>query len=401
MSFEDQVRSDLGDIRVPEALSPPADLADTVLIGMRRQARRRASVAAGGLVIAVAVASATAPVWLSPRPDAGPVAPTDRACGGPLPTRPPSQTWEYFDPLTNEIDAGGVTGYQVKDFVGTTYFQGLNMINPAGDRSVWVLLYAAGGEPHYIDDNDKAVPFDPGAGEPAGSVDGAPAYWLPDGHFSGDVNVNERGLAWQWAPGAWAFVVAAEVTRGGGPATPTASAPSNVDAAELRTIAAQVAPHLELGVGTPVTSPFSMPVPDCTRLAMSVVSHVTADDGSPYTVFLLGFDTADKVAPTYPPPGDLQSSLLVIADTGDAPDDRDRLTEYPEDLGYPAYLDASEGILSVYEVFGFAVNVWPFAMPNADTDAEKASLAAGIFRTITIYPGAADSEAAWGDPIVR
>jgi hypothetical protein len=39
-------------------------------------------------------------------------------------------------------------------------------------------------------------------------------------------------------------------------------------------------------------------------------------------------------------------------------------------------------------------------MPNADTAAEKASLAADVFRTITIYPGAAASEAAWGDPIV-
>ncbi len=54
----------------------------------------------------------------------------------------------------------------------------------------------------------------------------------------------------------------------------------------------------------------------------------------------------------------------------------------------------------MYEVFGFAVNVWPLAMPNAHTDAEKASLAADIFRTITIYPRAADSETAWGDPIV-
>jgi hypothetical protein len=153
------------------------------------------------------------------------------------------------------------TGYQAKDSVLTTYFQGLNMINPVGDRSVWVILYAAGGEPHYIDDNHKAIPFDPGAGEPAGSVDSAPAYWLPDGHFGHDVNLNERGLAWQWAPGAWAFVVAAEITEGGGSATPTATTSSTVIPAELRTIAAQVAPQLELGVGTPVTSPLSMPVP--------------------------------------------------------------------------------------------------------------------------------------------
>jgi len=391
MSFEDQLRSDLGGLRLPETLAPPADLADTVLIGMRRQARRRALVAAGGLAIAVAVAGATAPTWLSPQPSPGPIVSTSRACGGPLPTRPPAPAWEYFNPLTFEIDAGSVTGYRVKAHHLSTYYQTLEMVNPASNRIVGVLLYAAGGEPHRFDAQNNAVPFDPGAGEPAGSVHGAPAFWLPDDGF-GTVGLNPQGLAWRWAPGAWVLVFAGQVTPGPDPAA------STVDPAELRTIATQVAPQLELGVGAPVTSPFSMPVPDCTRLATSILFRETNNNGAPYTRFLLGFDTADKVDPTYPPPDETQPSLVVMADNRGAPDNLDAQTWYPEDLGHPAYVN--DGTLSVYGVSGFAVEIWSVAMPNADTDAEKARLAAGIFRTITVHPGAADGEAAWGDPIV-
>ncbi len=284
MTFEDELRSDLGDIRVPEALAPRADLADTVLTGMRRQTRRRMSVVAGSLAVALAVAGATAPVWLSRRPSSGPAAPTVTAptgqvcVGGVLPTRPPSPTREYFDPLASEINASGVTGYRLTASGTATHFQVVDMVNQAGDRAVGMVLYSAGGQPHYLDDNDVPVPFDPGAGEPAGSVGGAPAYWLPEKRYN-LFNTRPQGIAWQWAPDAWAVVLAEQVIPGRDPShTPD---PATVDRAELRTIAAQVAPQFKLGVATPVTSPFSVRQPDCTRIVLTVRSYSTPDHGEP------------------------------------------------------------------------------------------------------------------------
>lgn len=78
-------------------------------------------------------------------------------------------------------------------------------------------------------------------------------------------------------------------------------------------------------------------------------------------------------------------------------------TEYPEDLGYPAYRSdmRSEGrdsdLLLVYDFFGFGVEIEPRGMTG--TREEKLSFAADIFRTITVYPGAATDPSAWGDPI--
>jgi hypothetical protein len=216
-------------------------------------------------------------------------------------------------------------------------------------------------------------------------------------------NTRPQGIAWQWAPDAWALVLAEQIIPGRDPShTPD---PATVDRAELRTIAEQVAPQFELGVATPVTSPFSVRQPDCTRLVLTARTYSTTDHGEPYTGFLVAFDTADRPELTSPPmmEKELQPSLLVAADTADAgavPGNLGGLTEFPEDLDHPAYFDAAEGrVLHVYGVSGFAVSVFPSGMPNTDTVAEKVSLVGAIFRSITIYPGAAGSEAAWGDPI--
>src|SRR5688572_15991185 len=103
MSFEDRLRADLHDVPVP-SLTPPDGLADTALLGARRQNRLRAVAIAGVAALAVVAAvPAVRDVLPGPGLDAA-----DRPCGGPLLARSPSPSWEYFDPLTYLISAEAV-----------------------------------------------------------------------------------------------------------------------------------------------------------------------------------------------------------------------------------------------------------------------------------------------------
>jgi hypothetical protein len=80
-------------------------------------------------------------------------------------------------------------------------------------------------------------------------------------------------------------------------------------------------------------------------------------------------------------------------------------TEYPEDLGYPAYQGVvREGgrdidALFVFDFFGLGLAISPADVPGAST--EKLRFAADVFRSVTADPGAATDQSAWGDPIMR
>lgn len=299
-----------------------------------------------------------------------PAAPT---CGSPSPARPSMPTWEHFDPMISEFDTSAVQGYRVTITGTATYWQNLGLVNSAGDRTVEVILYACGSEPHSI--ADETVPIDPAAGEPADPVHGVPAHWLPTRDPA-----SVTALAWQWTPGAWAIV-----------------APYGVDAsppqAELRTIAAQVAQQIAFGAGTPVTAPFSLPMPDGMYPAVTVAFQ---------SFFWFGFDTVGTAAPTY-----VAGYVPYLWVNVDALATIDMLpagaTEYPEDLGYPAYRSdlRNEGrdsdILLVYDFFRFGMEIEPTGLSG--TRDEKLRFAADIFRTITIYPGAATDPSVWGDPV--
>ncbi|MBX6723560.1 MAG: hypothetical protein IRY92_10050, partial [Dactylosporangium sp.] len=132
MSFEDRLREDLRAVPVP-ALRVPDRLADRVLTAARRQNRVRAGAVAGLTVLAVASA---VPAVRGVLPGGGGTAPGTAACAvnAPLPDPPPAQAWEYFDPLKYEIDASGVTGYQVASYQTSTYFQVMELTSTARDR---------------------------------------------------------------------------------------------------------------------------------------------------------------------------------------------------------------------------------------------------------------------------
>jgi hypothetical protein len=363
----------------------------TVDVSRAMRAGRRGRVgrglAIGGAVVAVVAAGTTASVLLSPQPTsspppfAPPPAPTCDAAEAP--PQSPSPTWEYFDPLTMEIDASRVEGYRVAVTATSTYWQ---IAQLEGDTTVGIMLYARGGEPYSF--VDEAVRIDPAAGEPADPVNGAPAYWLAP--------TDPLAIAWQWTPGAWAMVFAR-------PPEPGQSA-SPLSEDDLRAIAIQVAGQLEFGAGTPVTSPFALPIPACTYPAHTVQFRAR-DNGREFPVsFYLGFDRLGTTPPTHV--GGYVPFLWVdanaFATVNDLPDGATPYTE--EDLGYPAYHSdqrQAEGrdsdILLVYDVFGFGMEIEPRLMPG--TAEERLAYAADIFRTITVYPDAATELSAWGDAI--
>jgi hypothetical protein len=363
----------------------------------RRRRRIRTGLAAGGVAAALAVAGAAAPTRLSAQPSPPP--PAEPQCGSPVPARPSLPTWRQFDPLTLEIDATDVPGYHLRITASSTNWQTIMLekegANDAGAGAVYVVQYACGGEPRSYDPGaDQLVPFDPAAGEPADPIGGAPAYWLPPtGVRPG--GLPSAGLAWQWTAGAWAMVFAE-------PASET----STVDPAVLRSAAAEVAPHVELGVGTPVTAPFSLPRPDGTYPAVTA-THWASDAGELFAVgFSIGFDTVGKAASTQPFPHDYVPSFAIDASPYASLDDRPSdATEYPEDLGYPAYQavlpygDRDIDELLVYDVSGFGFQLQPAEVPGTSTQAERLSVAADVFRAITVYPDAATDYSAWGDPI--
>jgi hypothetical protein len=396
MSFEDRLRDDLHAVPVP-ALRVPDQLADRVLAAARRQTRMRAGAVVG--LAALAVASAV-PALRGVLPGGGGPAPGTPACAvdAPLPDRPPAPNWEYLDPLKYEIDASHITGYRVASYHTSSYFQVLELTNPTRDRLVTVTLYAADGVPHHRTTEALPHPIDPGTGEPAEPVHGAPAYWLPETTYAG--LPQGQGLAWQWAPGAWVLVTVND-TSGDADGSPTPEQ-STVDS--LRSLAAEIAPLLEFGAGFPVAAPFSMTVPDCTRVAATTTTYDTRPDGTPVTRFGVRFETQDAVAVTNPLliPGDTSPSIGVEASWASGPEDKPGSAMVEVD-GHPAALSdcpdadrcdpdtAYRGV--IYEVNGFALEL------TGHPDLGVSVL--DLYEAVEFHPGATHDPATWGLPISR
>lgn len=367
----------LNQFRDEELPASTVDIQRAVREGRRQRTRSRLAV--GGAVVAVVAAAASAPLWLSPQPSPPPVGFPTPTCEGTPPPRAASPTWAYFDPLIAEIDASGVTGYRVAATVTSTYWQQAELV---GVTDVYVILFATGGEPHSL--VDETIPVDPAAGEPAEPVRGAPAYWLTPS--------DPTALAWQWTPGAWAVV---HVVPPGPDQTRTP-----MDQDDLRAIATQVAQQLQLGVGTPVTAPFSLPVPDCLYPALALFASDSS--GSVPAFFGLGFDRIGAAPPTRA--GGYVPQLWVNAYASVTADDLPvGTTGYRDVFGYRAYQtnQRAEGrdsySLWVMDVSGFAVEIEPRFMTGPP--AQRLDYAADIFGTLTIYPDAATDPTAWGDPI--
>ncbi|MBX6723407.1 MAG: hypothetical protein IRY92_09260 [Dactylosporangium sp.] len=291
-----------------------------------------------------------------------------------------------------------MTGYQVASYQTSTYFQVMELTSTARDRLVTVTLYAVDGVPHHRTTEARPHPIDPSTGEPAEPVHGAPAYWLPETTYVG--LPQGQGLAWQWAPGAWVLVTAADTSgEAAGAATPEQS---TVDVAALRSLAAEIAPQLEFGEGIPVTSPFSMTIPDCTRVAGTTVLFDVREDGTPIPRFGLSFETQDAVAVTNPLliPDGAMTSISVDASWASSPEDKPGSATFEAD-GHPAALldcadadrcdpdTAYHGV--IFGVDGFAMELIGHAGLGVSV--------LDLYAAIQVHPGATNDPATWGPPI--
>jgi hypothetical protein len=374
---------------------PPSrvDVPAAIRAGRRRQ-RARVGAAALGAVVVLAAGTATAPQalrLLSSQAGNGGGQPAI-SCGGlgpladDLPTTPSGEAPAQFDPLRRWVDAGDVAGYRVESYLTARAWQRLELKTPSEDRMVEVTLYAKDGIPDF-ESEPRPAPgtLDPTTGTPAGRVHGVDAWWLPGRQLLAQFEVARLG--WQWAPGAWAFVAAGD-TPYDRPSNPPLTE-RQID--QFRAVAQAAARALRIGAGDPVRSPFTMPMPDCTRLTSTFLyESTTRPDGEPVTRVTLNFGVAgsDDASPLLQPRDG--QTVSVTADSVATPESKPGSATATVD-GHPAYSDGD--FLVVYGVDGFAFEL---SCPGGQDAVRE------LFRTVDIGPGVTDAPGTWTDkPLQR
>lgn len=299
----------------------------------------------------------------------------EASIGGPV--------WETFDVLRREIDYSDVAGYRLVGYETTRCYQVAKISTEDWQRLVVITLYSARGavfrQAADAPVEKRVEPYDPATGEPANPVGGTPAYWLPT---ATEAWMGE-GLAWQWAPGAWATVVA---VNGGPNPLPT----TRGDQPTLRSKAYEIATRLRFGAGNPVTAPIAVHVPPCFRLLRTELSYT--DPWSPPTVAVeLATDaTNDAPDPTF---GGWRMGPTVVAAAIPFMT-VDRTNPVHDGLAVRADLDGLR--LYVY------ADPYEDAPPRNDHPASCGALPTSmdVYESLVIYPGGNYSEAQWGQPIV-
>jgi hypothetical protein len=379
---------------------PPSriDVARAMRLGRLRR-RVRTGAAAVSLVALVSTGIVTAPRWehlfnrgldrgghagISPA-NSGTAPLTCDAVRSPDPVPPTDHT--SFDLLRRQVDASAVTGYQVAQYDTSLYWQRIQLVNATEDSTIEITLYAAGQTPVFGSALGAApAPVDPTTGTPTEPVDTAPAYWLPGRQTMYQFEVARLG--WQWAPGAWAFIAAADTSSYDATHNDTPKTAEQI--AALRGIARQVATALRLNAKTPVTSPFTVPVPMCTRLVGTDLLRSTTSNGTAFTRFTLTF-AGDGWVSTNPLllRGNVPT-IQVTADSVATPADKPGSATLQVD-GHPA---SGEGdVLRVYGVDGFELELSTPGGEGAVRD---------LFHSVHIIPGAHEQPSAWTDtPLAR
>jgi hypothetical protein len=373
---------------------PPSrvDVPAAVRTGRRLQRARTGAVAVGAAAVLVAGAVAAPQVLsLLPGPGGGgngqPAAGPAITCDAPAPpadersATAAGQAPVGFDPLRRWVDASRVTGYQVENYTTARAWQRLELKTPSGDRTVEVSLYGKDGAPAFASEpGTEPVPVDPTTGTPAGTVNGAQAWWLPGRQSLYQFEVARLG--WQWAPGAWAFVAAAGTSED----DPAKIAPTTASQREqLRAVAQAAARALRIRAGDAVRSPFSMPVPDCTSLISTTYFASTTADGEAFTRFTLTFGVPEAVSANplpLPPDG---RTVIVTADSAATPASKPGSAKAEVD-GHRAYSDGN--FLVVYGMDGFALEI---NSPGGEGAVRE------VFRTVHIARGATRAPDTWTD----
>lgn len=155
-----------------------------------------------------------------------------------------------------------------------------------------------------------------------------------------------------------------------------------------------------------MTAPFSLPLPEGTNPSVTATNWAS-DAGELFAAgFSIGFDTVGTPTPAQPYVHDYVPSLAIDATTFTSPDDLPKdATEYPEDLGYPAYQavlafeDRGLDVLLVYDVSGFGFQLQPVELSGRIDSGREAGRGGRRLPDDHHLRDAAEDEAAWGDPI--
>ncbi|XVQ10487.1 hypothetical protein ACQP1W_49635 [Spirillospora sp. CA-255316] len=217
--------------------APRVDIAEAVRVGRRRSRHRRIAGAGSVVVVVAAVAVATTLLGRTmPSDDVRPVA-------------PPSQ----FDPTRQHFRVGSAGGFTPDDYETGRYRQRahLRLTDRDGPRRADGLV--------TMFPRDRLVDRDGRHWAPSGTrapdVNGRRAFW-PDRPV---IRPGAVEVAWEWAPGAWAF---ASVSGGG------------ADRTVAHRVAQSVLPDGRTVVRAPVTAPASM-LGERNRLIGTVASAPT------------------------------------------------------------------------------------------------------------------------------
>lgn len=155
--------------------------------------------------------------------------------------------------------------------------------------------------------------------------------------------------------------------------------------AALRGVVRQVVAALRLSADLPVTSPFTVPVPDCTRLVATHLLSSTKSDGTPFTRFTLTFaeDGWESTTPLLMR-RDFRT-VEVTADSGATPADKPGSATLQVD-GHAA--SGGGDVLRVYDVEGFLLEL---STPGGE------SAVRDLFHSVQIVPSADERQSAWTD----
>jgi hypothetical protein len=175
-----------------------------------------------------------------------------------------------------------------------------------------------------------------------------------------------------------------------------------VELAAWRAAATHVATGLRIGPGAPVVAPFSMPVPECTRVQFVNLMTSTTANGTPFYRYTVEFGTEASIDSTNPlaVPGNTAPEITVTADSVATPDDKPGSASSEVD-GHPAYRDG--GFIVIHGVDGFALEIHALethaSSPDASRQTELGRQAIAVYRSIHFYPGAKQNPGVWATPV--
>jgi hypothetical protein len=267
---ENAIRTLLRDIAETPEPAPRIDVDEARRRGRRRRWIRR-SAASLAAVVAVAALAAVPRVFASPerstafpaRPPASAPASARTSVPNPPAQFNPLVPYAGFGWLPSGFSEGSVPPWMETSSTSDPSMVTRTAISAVGYHMLTLNVGARGdcaskGKLIRCVTGDGTMGFAPTGAAP--DVSGRPAIWVNNG----------EGIAWEYAPGAWATLTASVVAKQGTVAAPSAGQTgwATTTSAATRALLLKTAGHVTFGDKTPVVFPFRLtaPLPRAWRL---------------------------------------------------------------------------------------------------------------------------------------